>query len=283
MSSLDFDQDTRLLLRSEGGYCNDPGDPGGPTNYGITIFDVRKYVKANATAQDVKDLTLAQAMTIYRERYWNAMRCDNLPAGLDYPIYDYGVNSGVGRPYRVAQTLLGLPVTGRPDAATLAALAKVDVDKFIDAIQDERLHFMKSLKGGAMWQRFGGGWGKRVESVRAVAHKQARGDHGGAFQEANKTPPASADASPKASHIDPKSKTAVIKSTAGGSVVVLAPAAGGGYGLLIAGLAIGTVIVIGGVAYYVISRNQQKKQDAVILPPGLAAGAFAKALRFGAQ
>ncbi len=58
------------VLKSEGGYTNDPRDPGGPTNYGITIADYRMYVKKDATASDVKNMHLSDAQTIYRSRCW---------------------------------------------------------------------------------------------------------------------------------------------------------------------------------------------------------------------
>ena len=85
------------LLAHEGGYSNHPSDPGGPTNFGITIVDYRKYVKPGATAADVKAMTLDEAKKIYRAKYWDAQRCDELPAGVDYAVFDYGVNSGIGR------------------------------------------------------------------------------------------------------------------------------------------------------------------------------------------
>ena len=98
-----------LLLAHEGGYSNHPNDPGGPTNFGITIFDYRKYVKPGATAADVRAMTVEEAKRIYRTRYWDAQRCDELPAGLDYAVFDYGVNSGIGRSAKVLRRLLGLP------------------------------------------------------------------------------------------------------------------------------------------------------------------------------
>ena len=86
-----------LLLAHEGGYSNHPSDPGGPTNFGITIFDYRKYVNPGATAADVRAMTVEEAKRIYRARYWDAQRCDELPAGLDYAVFDDGINSGIGR------------------------------------------------------------------------------------------------------------------------------------------------------------------------------------------
>jgi lysozyme family protein len=71
----------KKTLQYEGGYSNHPADPGGPTNWGITIADARKYWKAGATADDVKAMPQSVAVEIYRKRYWDAVGGDNLPPG----------------------------------------------------------------------------------------------------------------------------------------------------------------------------------------------------------
>ena len=101
MAETTYDEALRRLLLHEGGYTNHPSDPGGPTNFGITIYDYRKYVKPGATAADVKAMTLDEARSIYRAKYWDAQRCNELPAGVDYAVFDYGVNSGIGRSGKV--------------------------------------------------------------------------------------------------------------------------------------------------------------------------------------
>lgn len=156
-----------LLLAHEGGYTNHPSDPGGPTNFGITIHDYRKYVKANATAADVRAMTLAEAKRIYRARYWDVQRCDELPGGVDYVVFDYGVNSGIGRSGRVLRRLLRLPDSSSvvTDAVIKAARA-ADAEALVRAICDERLRFLQSLK---TWPVFGTGWGRRVTQVKSAA------------------------------------------------------------------------------------------------------------------
>ncbi len=109
MTARNFDEALRRVLREEGGYTAHPSDPGGPTNFGITIHDARKYWKSSATADDVKALPLEVAKWIYRHKYWDAMRCDELPDGIDYCVFDYGVNSGIGRAPKVLRRVLGLP------------------------------------------------------------------------------------------------------------------------------------------------------------------------------
>jgi lysozyme family protein len=142
-----FNDCLNRLLKDEGGYGNDPQDPGGPTNFGITLTDYRKYIKSTGNATDVKNMTRDQASVIYKERYWNVLGCDNLPSGVDYTCFDYGVNSGVGRPQKALQRFKALTGT-----------------KLINAINDERMSFLQAL---STYPRFGKGWSARVARVRA--------------------------------------------------------------------------------------------------------------------
>lgn len=157
----------------EGGYTNDPRDPGGPTNWGVTIYDVRKYIKPGATAADVKALSWDEAARVYKARYWNALVCDDLPAGVDDSVFDYGVNSGIGRAGKVLRRALGLSdAHWEITDEVLAALAKRDPKAIIAWIADERLRFLKSLK---TWDHFGKGWGARVAEVKAFSLQLASG------------------------------------------------------------------------------------------------------------
>src|SRR5262249_55564304 len=121
-----YSEALKRLLEDEGGYTNDPQDPGGPTNFGITIHDYRMYVAKNGTADDVKHMTVEQAKAIYKPKYWDALNCDDLPSGVDYAVFDYGVNSGIYRAARVLQTLVGADVDGEIGPETLAATKKHD-------------------------------------------------------------------------------------------------------------------------------------------------------------
>lgn len=173
MSSSSYPISVKSVLAHEGGYTNHPADPGGPTNWGITINDARKYWKANATAADVKTMPLSAAQDIYRKRYWAAQRCDDLPPGLDYSMFDYGVNSGIGRSGKVLRRLVGLPdTTSVVTQEVIDAVRKRDPKQLIAAMNDERLRFLKSLK---TWPTFGKGWGRRVAEVRALSLSMAAG------------------------------------------------------------------------------------------------------------
>ncbi len=161
------------LLVHEGGYTNHPADPGGPTNFGITIYDYRKYVKPDATAADVRAMKLNEAKAIYRSKYWNAQRCDELPAGVDYAVFDYGVNSGIGRSGKVLRRCLRLADnTSAVSEAVVAAARAADAQALIVAICDERLRFLRSLR---TWNVFGRGWGARVAEVKAFSLQLAAG------------------------------------------------------------------------------------------------------------
>jgi lysozyme family protein len=171
MAAWTYDEALRRLLAHEGGYTNHPSDPGGPTNFGITIHDYRKYVKPNATAADVRAMRVDEAKAIYRKRYWDVQRCDELPLGVDYSVFDYGVNSGIGRSGKVLRRVVGLPDnTHVVTDEVLRAVGKRDPKALVVAINDERLAFLKRLK---TWPVFGKGWGARVATVKSVSLRMA--------------------------------------------------------------------------------------------------------------
>jgi lysozyme family protein len=171
MSKSTYDAALTRLFQHEGRYTNHPSDPGGPTNFGITIFDYRKYVKPGATAADIKAMRVEEAKSIYRAKYWDSQLCDDLEPGVDYCIFDYGVNSGIGRSGRVLRRILGLP--DNTSQITPAVVAAANARKAADLVDDlcsERLRFLHALK---TWPVFGKGWGRRVAEVRAFAESIA--------------------------------------------------------------------------------------------------------------
>jgi lysozyme family protein len=149
-----------ITLGYEGGYTNHPSDPGGPTNWGITIHDARMYWLPNATADDVKRMPKSVAIEIYRQKYWAKMHCDERPAGVDLVDFDTGVNSGVGRTEQFRKRL---------DPQNLSPVA------YVKAQCAMRLSFLHALR---TWSVFGGGWGKRVANVEAKGVRMALGAEG---------------------------------------------------------------------------------------------------------
>lgn len=166
MTAGNYGEALRRLLVHEGGYGNHPDDPGGPTNFGITIIDYRKYIMPEAAASDVKAMPLEHAKAIYRAKYWDELRCDELPGGLDYAVFDYGVNSGISRAAKVLQRIIGVADDGRIGDVTLHAVAANPPRELIERLCDERLAFLKRLR---TWPVFGKGWGRRVAEVKAAA------------------------------------------------------------------------------------------------------------------
>src|SRR5260370_30503314 len=154
------------VFEDEGGYSNDPGDPGGPTKYGITIHDVRLYLNSHATAQDEKGLTKEQAQEIYDKHYATPLHYNDLPAGVDYAILDYGINSGIGRAARVLQRIVGAHQDGSIGEETLKDAAQMDPVKLINSIYAERLRFLRGLR---TWGIFGKGWGRRCREGKVLA------------------------------------------------------------------------------------------------------------------
>ncbi len=166
MAAANYERALSRLLKHEGGYTNHPKDPGGPTNYGITIIDYRKYVMSNATAEDVKNMKLSEAKAIYRAKYWDALCCDDLPSGVDDVVFDYGVNSGIGRSGKVLRRCLRMnDSTWKVTAEVLAKARDANPKQLVTDICDERMRFLRGL---STWGTFGKGWSARVRDVKAI-------------------------------------------------------------------------------------------------------------------
>ncbi len=169
MAAYCYPEAIRRVLLSEGGYVNLKSDPGGPTNYGITLAVYRANGHPEARDSDVKAMPLDEAKRIYKARYASPCGFDMLPAGLDYTVFDYAVNSGVGRANKVLRRVCSLPDTA-DFGSVVTALAKRDPKAVIGAVNAERLKFLQGL---STWSTFGKGWGSRVKSVNEAARGMA--------------------------------------------------------------------------------------------------------------
>jgi lysozyme family protein len=159
-----------LILAHEGGYVDDPRDPGGATNLGITRATLAAWRGAPVSKDDVRALTRAEAEAIYRAKFWAAVKADDLPAGVDYAVFDYAINSGPGRAAKALQRAVGQPQDGILGPLTLAAVKAADPVQVINAICAGRLAYLQSLPG---WITYGNGWGRRVAEVKAAALRMA--------------------------------------------------------------------------------------------------------------
>lgn len=166
MASSTYDAALARVLAHEGGYVNHPSDPGGPTNHGITLAEYAAFKGRKVTAADVRAMPLTDAKAIYRAKYWARLRGDDLPAGLDYAVFDYGVNSGTARAAKVLQRVCGIADDGKLTEAVIAKVKSCNAADLIGRLCDERLAFLQHLK---TWPTFGAGWRRRVVEVRAAA------------------------------------------------------------------------------------------------------------------
>lgn len=167
------------VLVHEGGYVNHPADPGGPTNKGVTqrVYDAYRKGRKLAT-RSVKSITGDEVADIYDRQYWDAVKGDQLPAGVDYVVFDGAVNSGPSQSIKWLQRALGPLYTGSIDGVmgvgTLTAVKAVsNNDALIDRICNQRLTFLKALR---TWRTFGKGWSDRVANVRSIGKAWATGE-----------------------------------------------------------------------------------------------------------
>lgn len=166
MTASNFEGALSRVLAHEGGFVNHPLDPGGATNLGITRATLAQARGRPVSVADVAALTRAEAAAIYRRAYWDTVRGDDLPDGIDLAVFDLAVNSGPSRAARLLQRVLGVAEDGRIGPRTLAAARAIDARTAVRALARERLGFLQSL---ATWPAFGRGWGRRVEAVERQA------------------------------------------------------------------------------------------------------------------
>jgi len=161
-----------LVLKHEGGFVNHPKDPGGATNKGITLANYRRYVKQDGSIEDLKAIKPDEVERVYKLFYWDAVKADLLPVGVDYAVFDFAVNSGPGRAVKFLQRLAGVTQDGAIGSGTIAAVAAMSPELVINRLCDDRLAFMQGL---STWSTFGKGWGSRVLGVRQHALEMAKG------------------------------------------------------------------------------------------------------------
>jgi len=161
----------RMIARYEGGYGWDKADPGGPTKYGITCYDLAKFMgkPMNSMAEwapIVKAMPLSTADEIYANEYAKPCRFNDLGAGKDCVVFDFGVNSGPSRAIKYAQDIVGVTVDGDLGPVSLSAINSFAPDRFIDELCDARLKFLQGLR---TWPNFRRGWTSRIEDLRSYA------------------------------------------------------------------------------------------------------------------
>lgn len=166
-----FKRAVPVILKHEGGFVNDFADPGGATNMGITHGTLAAWRGRPVTVHDVKTMTELEAREIYMAHYWNAVRADELPPGVDLVVFDFAVNAGVSTSAKVLQRLVYVKADGAVGPITLDAAWKIDPISLINGFSEDRMRHYRSLK---TFPRFGVGWTRRTSDVRRIALEMAR-------------------------------------------------------------------------------------------------------------
>ena len=160
-----------MLLEHEGGFVDHPRDPGGATNMGVTLGTYEQWVGRSVTIAEMKALTVDDVAPIYRKNYWDRVRGDDLPSGVDWSVFDWAVNSGPSRSAKALQKIVMVTRDGAIGPKTLYAVANQEPDKIIDAMYTARQRFYERLNA---FDVFGRGWARRNTETRDAALLMAR-------------------------------------------------------------------------------------------------------------
>ena len=161
-----YDKCLETILHHEGGYVNHPQDPGGETNLGVT----KRVYQEHGGTKDMKDLLVEDVAPIYKKGYWDKMKGDDLPGGLDLCVFDFGVNAGPGRAAKFLQQMIGTTVDGGIGPNTLAKLEEYIREngehEAVNKYQEMRQKYYENL---STFATFGKGWTRRVEETTKLA------------------------------------------------------------------------------------------------------------------
>lgn len=152
---MNFDQAFDLLMGHEGGYSNNPVDPGGETMWGITARTARQAGYMGA----MRDLPQSTAKQIAKNQYWDTVRADELPEGIRFDVFDTSYNSGPKQAIRLLQRAVWVEDDGVIGPKTLAAVAAHDVRQTSMRFNAQRIRLFVSLP---TFGAFGKGWMNRV-------------------------------------------------------------------------------------------------------------------------
>ena len=158
-----FDEALKAILHHEGGFVNHPKDPGGMTNLGVTKKVWEEWVGHEVDEKAMRGLTPEIVGPMYKVKYWDKVKGDDLPAGVDYVVFDAAVNSGPGRAAKWLQACVGVDPDGGIGPKTLAAVNAFDASQLVEDYAKRRLSFLMDLE---TWDTFGKGWGRRVAEVQ---------------------------------------------------------------------------------------------------------------------
>ena len=161
-----FDKALAAVLHHEGGFVNHPSDPGGMTNLGCTKTTWEEWVGHPVDEKTMRALTPTDVAPLYKRKYWDKIKGDELPNGIDYACFDAAINSGPGRAVKWLQGCVGADMDGALGPKTLALVAAADQKQLVEDYAKRRLSFLTDLP---TWSTFGKGWGRRVSEVEKTA------------------------------------------------------------------------------------------------------------------
>jgi lysozyme family protein len=155
---MNFDRCLEIVLHHEGGYVNHPDDPGGETNFGITV----KVARINGYEGLMRDIPMDVVRVIYRKDYWIPCRCEELPDDLRLAVFDAAVNSGVRRSIQWLQASVGATADGIFGPRTMLSVKQHNPQQVAARLCAARLDFLAGLQH---FPTFGRGWVRRVVSI----------------------------------------------------------------------------------------------------------------------
>jgi lysozyme family protein len=162
-----YDAALAHVLKSEGGWSDNPKDPGGATMKGITLAVYREWKRnPHITKEELRVIPDEDVYNLYKQNYWNKVHGDDLPAGVDYAVFDSAVNMGVGRAAKLIQEAVGVTADGVLGPASLSAIQKADTKELIEKFSHLKEDFYRSLK---TFDTFGKGWLNRVAEVKTFS------------------------------------------------------------------------------------------------------------------
>jgi lysozyme family protein len=156
-----------LMLKSEGGFVNHPSDPGGMTNLGVTKATWENWVGRESDEAEMRSLTPEKVEPLYKKKFFDAVRGDELPVGLDYLLFDFAVNAGAGRAIKTLQSAVGVTPDGGFGPLTMAAVQAIEPQELIERFSQAKEDFYRSLN---TFNVFGKGWLNRVADVKLKAN-----------------------------------------------------------------------------------------------------------------
>ena len=161
-----FAEAFKAVLKHEGGYVHHKDDPGGMTNLGCTKAVWEEHCGHPVDEKAMRALTPADVAPLYKRKYWDKIKGDDLPNGVDYVVFDAAINSGPGRAAKWLQACVGVEPDGGIGPKTLAAVTGFKASNLIEDYSKRRLSFLMDLP---TWGTFGKGWGRRVSDVEKTA------------------------------------------------------------------------------------------------------------------